>query len=181
MFLTVCELNQVTILTFCATQTLFWRNLQMAEQQLLVFLGYFWTNILVLPVNRRRSKTSSYFSRISSKLINFTEDEYIKGFVAALEIKLEKKSFEKLCPLLWSKPIEKKILCWSKILALVKAISDIDACDDCDHINTKWYFIYKCWNHCTLQMLLEGWQWNKVLILTKNSNKKRKLHHLSNF
>ena len=63
----------------------------MTEEQQLLFEDIFGLNILVLPVNWKGSMSSSYFSRISSKLINFTEDEYIKGFAAAFEIKLVEK------------------------------------------------------------------------------------------
>ena len=56
-----------------------------------IFEDIFGLNIVVLPVYWRSTMSSSYFSRISSKLINFTEDEYIKGFAAAFEIKLVEK------------------------------------------------------------------------------------------
>ena len=153
----------------------------MAEEQQLLFEDIFGLNILVLPVNWKSSMSSSYFSRISSKLINFTEDEYIKGFAAAFEIKLVEKFWKIVLTSKYNpSQLKKKIFC-RKILALLKDISDTDAYD---HISTKWHFIYKCRNHWILWNAcwkVDWCQWNGVLILTKNSNMKRKLHHLSNF
>ena len=101
----------------------------MAEEQQLLFEDIFGLNILVLPVNWRSSlMSSSYFSRISSKLINFTEDEYIKGFAAAFEIKLVEKFWKIVLTSTTQANWKKKIFC-RKILALLKDISDTDAYD----------------------------------------------------